>query len=357
MRVLVTGGCGFIGANLCLYLVREAGCHVLNVDALTYAANPASLRPIADHARYRFLRADIADAGAMRQAIAAFAPDIIIHLAAESHVDRSITDAAPFLRTNVIGTHVLLQAATAYWQALPPERQCHFRFLHVSTDEVFGDLSLQEERAFSEQSPYAPSSPYAASKAAADHLVRAWHRTYGLPILITNCSNNYGPRQFPEKLIPRMIINALLGRPLPVYGRGENVRDWLHVEDHVRALFRVAQKGRPGRTYCIGGRCERSNIDLVRTLCRMLDEMRPAGTPHERRITFMPDRPGHDRRYAIDPTRIETELGWRPRLNFDDGLRQTVRWYLNNEDWWRPLLKRAAARGEGGILYEDGTGD
>ena len=349
MRVLVTGGCGFIGSALCLRLVREEGCEVLNIDKLTYAANPASLAAIENHPRYRFLHADIADVAAMRRAFRDFNPDVVMHLAAESHVDRSIEDTAPFLHTNVLGTHALLEAALDHWRALPEDRRHRFRFLHVSTDEVFGDLG--ETGVFSEKTPPDPHSPYAASKAAADHLVRAWCHTYGLPALITNCSNNYGPRQFPEKLIPRMILNALHGRPLPIYGTGENVRDWLHVEDHVRALWLVPRRGAPGRTYCVGGRCERRNIDLVRAICAILDELRPEGAPHERLITFVADRPGHDRRYAIDPERIETELGWRAEIPFEDGLRRTVRWYLDNEAWWRPLLERAERDGRS-ILTE-----
>ncbi len=356
MRVLVTGGCGFIGANLCLHLVHDIGWEVLNVDVLTYAANPASLHPVADHPRYHFLKADIADADAMRRAFVDFAPEIIMHLAAESHVDRSIADAAPFLHTNVIGTHVLLNVATDYWRTLPENERQHFRFLHVSTDEVFGDLGDESGYAFTEESPYAPSSPYAASKAAADHLARAWHRTYGLPVIITNSSNTYGPRQFPEKLIPRMIINAIFGRPLPVYGNGKNVRDWMHVTDHVSALLRVARRGKPGRSYCIGSRCQRSNIDLLHELCRILDELHPSTAPHEHRITFVPDRPGHDQRYAIDPSRMENELGWRPQMNFEEGLRHTVRWYLDNEKWWRPLLDRVATHGHTPILHEEKSG-
>lgn len=352
MRVLVTGGCGFIGSNLCLHLVQREGCEVLNIDKLTYAANPASLEPIATHPGYRFLQADICDAQAMRQAIVDFQPRVILHLAAESHVDRSIEDAAPFLRTNVLGTHALLEAATEYWHGMPVDEREAFRFVHVSTDEVFGELG--EEGVFNEASPYAPSSPYAASKAAADHLVRAWHRTHELPVVITHSSNNYGPHQFPEKLIPRMILNAISGRRLPVYGDGSNVRDWLHVEDHVRALLTVAQQGRPGQSYCIGARCERSNIDLVRTLCRILDELRPVGAPHEARIIFVDDRPGHDWRYALDPTRIENELGWRACIPFEEGLRQTVEWYLTNEHWWRPLLERGEANGRASILFQDG---
>ena len=351
MRVLVTGGCGFIGSNLCLRLVEREGCEVLNIDKLTYAANPASLEPVAGHPRYRFLQADICDRGTMQEALTDFRPQVVMHLAAESHVDRSIDDAAPFLRTNVLGTHTLLEAATEYWRSLPARERSHFRFLHVSTDEVFGELG--GDGLFSEDSPYAPSSPYAASKAAADHLVRAWHRTHGLPVVITHSSNNYGPRQFPEKLIPRMILNAVSGRRLPVYGNGGNVRDWLHVEDHVQALLLVAWHGQPGRSYCIGARCERSNIEVVRTLCRILDELHPAGAPHEDLITFVEDRPGHDWRYALDPARIENELGWRACIPFEDGLRQTVAWYLANEHWWRPLFERSEKNGRATILFND----
>ena len=353
MRVLVTGGCGFIGSNLCLHLVQEEGCEVLNIDRLTYAANPASLEPIAANPRYRFLQADICARETVREAIADFRPQVVMHLVAESHVDRSIDDAAPFLQTNVLGTHALLEAATEYWHGLPADERKTFRFVHISTDEVFGELG--ESGTFNEESPYAPGSPYAASKAAADHLVRAWHRTHGLPVVITHSSNNYGPRQFPEKLVPRMILNAISGRRLPVYGNGGNVRDWLHVEDHVRALLTVARQGQPGRSYCIGARCERSNIDLVRALCRILDELHPAGAPHEERITLVDDRPGHDWRYALDPARIESELGWRACIPFEEGLRQTVEWYLANEHWWRPLLERAGQHGRACILFNDGS--
>ena len=349
MRVVVTGGCGFIGSNLCLHLVEQEDCEVLNIDCLTYAANPASLDSIATHPNYHFLRADICDAETMHRPIADFRPQVVMHLAAESHVDRSIDNAAPFLRTNVMGTHALLKAATAYWRDLTDERRKAFRFLHVSTDEVFGEL--EENGLFDENSPYKPNSPYAASKAAADHLVRAWHRTHSLPVLVTHCSNNYGPRQFPEKLVPRMILNALHGKSLPVYGDGRNVRDWLHVTDHVRALLAVARHGKPGRSYCIGGRCERSNLEVVRLLCRILDELHPAGAPHENLITFVSDRPGHDRRYALDPTRIESELGWQPRVPFEKGLRDTVEWYLANESWWRPLLESGRELGRATILF------
>jgi len=337
MRIVVTGGAGFIGSALCLHLVLDAGDEVLNIDRLTYAANPRSLKPIENDTRYCFLKADICDATAMEKALRDFRPQAIIHLAAESHVDRSIMAAAPFIHTNILGTYNLLEVARQYWQDLDGrERQC-FRFLMVSTDEVYG--SLGDTGLFSETTPYDPSSPYSASKAAADHLAMAWHRTYGLPVLISNCSNNYGPRQFPEKLIPHMIINALQERPLPIYGDGGNIRDWLYVEDHVRALRLILLQGRPGEKYNVGGRCERTNLEVVRSICALMDEFHPEQAPHDRLIRFVEDRPGHDRRYAIDATKLEQELGWRARESFDSGLRKTVQWYLENRDWWAPLLQ------------------
>ena len=335
MKVIVTGGAGFIGSALCRYLVGEEGQEVLNIDKLTYAANPASLASVANDPRYHFLKADICDQQAMRAAFAQFQPDVVIHLAAESHVDRSITGAADFMQTNIMGTFTLLQAAREYWEGLKGEKRDAFRFLHVSTDEVYG--SLGEEGLFTEETPYDPSSPYSASKAASDHLVIAWYRTYGLPALISNCSNNYGPCQFPEKLIPLMTINALHGRPLPVYGTGQNVRDWLYVDDHARALWLIARKGRLGEKYNVGGRNERTNLQVVREICALMDRFRPQGAPHDRLITFVEDRPGHDLRYAIDATKLENELGWKARENFTTGLEKTVRWYLDNENWWRPL--------------------
>ena len=338
MRVIVTGGAGFIGSALVRYLVLEKGYEVLTVDALTYAGCEASLKAVESKASHGFLKADICDRVAMDEAIASFRPDRIMHLAAESHVDRSITGAADFIQTNVVGTFTLLEAARGYWNGLTGEAKDAFRFLHVSTDEVYG--SLGDEGLFEESTPYDPSSPYSASKAASDHLAKAWQRTYGLPVVVSNCSNNYGPYHFPEKLIPLTILNALAGRALPVYGKGENVRDWLYVDDHARALDLIIEKGVPGETYNVGGRNERRNIDVVRRICAVLDELVPADAPREGLIEYVTDRPGHDARYAIDATKLETELGWRPQENFDSGIEKTVRWYLNNEWWWRPLRDR-----------------
>ena len=338
MRVLVSGGAGFIGSAVVRHLVTDLKYDVLNVDKLTYAGNLNSLKPVAESPRYHFLQADIADRAAMDAAFSAFNPNIVMHLAAESHVDRSITGAADFIQTNIVGTFTLLEAARAYWSRLDDDARQRFRFLHVSTDEVYG--SLGEEGLFREETPYDPRSPYSASKAAADHLASAWWHTYRLPVIITNCSNNYGPFHFPEKLIPLTILNALEGRPLPVYGRGANVRDWLYVDDHARALVLVAGKGRVGETYNVGGRNERRNIDVVARICDVLDELRPGGAPHSRLITYVTDRPGHDARYAIDATRIETELGWHAEMTFDTGIERTVRWYLDNEWWWRPLREK-----------------
>lgn len=344
MRVLVTGGAGFIGSALVRYLVLELGYDVLTVDKLTYAGNLASLELVAGQANHRFLRADICDAAAMAAAFAEFRPDRVMHLAAESHVDRSITGAAAFIQTNVLGTFTLLEASRAYWSTLPLAQQTAFRFLHVSTDEVYG--SLGAEGLFAETTPYDPSSPYSASKAASDHLAKAWHRTYGLPVVVSNCSNNYGPYHFPEKLIPLTILNALEGKTLPVYGRGENIRDWLHVDDHVRALDIIAARGRPGETYNVGGRNEWRNIDVVRAICTILDDLRPTAASRADLIAYVEDRPGHDARYAIDATRLETELGWRASYTFESGIAQTVRWYLDNDWWWKPLR----ARHDGGRL-------
>mgnify|MGYP002714689707 CR=1 FL=1 len=339
MRLIVTGGAGFIGSALVRHLVLDLGQEVLVIDKLTYAGNLASLAPVADDPRFRFLRADIADAAAMRAAMAEFRPDVVMHLAAESHVDRSIDGPGEFVQTNVVGTFTLLQAALEHWRSLPPGTERDgFRFHHVSTDEVFG--SLGEDGLFREDTPYDPRSPYSASKAASDHFVRAWHHTYGLPVVVTNCSNNYGPYHFPEKLVPVVILKALAGQPIPVYGDGGNVRDWLYVEDHADALLLVVEKGQIGRSYNIGGENEARNIDLVRTICAHMDRLRPDAAPHDRLITFVTDRPGHDRRYAIDPTRIREELGWRPSVTVEEGLAKTVEWYLENEDWWRPLLTR-----------------
>ncbi|MHA3916422.1 dTDP-glucose 4,6-dehydratase [Halovulum sp. GXIMD14793] len=336
MRLLVTGGAGFIGSAVVRQAIAE-GTSLINVDAMTYAATFGATASVAASPNYTFEKADICDGPVMAALLDKHQPDAILHLAAESHVDRSIDGPLQFVRTNVTGTAILLEAARAYWVAR--DRPEAFRFHHVSTDEVFG--SLGEEGRFSEVTPYAPNSPYAASKAASDHLVRAWAETYGLPVLITNCSNNYGPFQFPEKLIPVTILNALAGRPIPIYGTGANIRDWLHVEDHAAALLHVLKNGQPGRTYNIGADGERTNLDLVRTLCAILDEVRPDAAPHANLITFVHDRPGHDQRYAIDASRLRDELGWRPSVPLDDGLRRTVEWYIANESWWQPLQSRA----------------
>jgi dTDP-glucose 4,6-dehydratase len=340
VRVIVTGGAGFIGSALVRHLVLQRGYEVLNVDALTYAGYLPSLRDVEGKPNYHFLHANICDGVAMAKAIAEFRPDRIMHLAAESHVDRSITGAADFIQTNVIGTFTLLEAARAHWSGLAQEKKSAFRFLHVSTDEVYG--SLGEDGLFTEDTPYDPSSPYSASKASSDHIAKAWQRTYGLPVIVSNCSNNYGPYHFPEKLIPLTILNALAGERLPVYGKGENVRDWLYVEDHARALDLIAERGQIGETYNVGGRNERRNIDVVRRICSVLDELRPSNRPREELIDFVADRPGHDARYAIDATKLEIELGWRAVENFDSGIEKTVRWYIDNDWWWRPLRERYA---------------
>jgi dTDP-glucose 4,6-dehydratase len=351
-KVLVTGGAGFIGSAVCRHLVGE-GASVLNLDALTYAGNLQSLASIGNAPNYRFARADICDSGAVAQAFETFAPDHVIHLAAESHVDRSITGSAAFINTNVVGTFTLLEAARAYWSALKGDRRDGFRFLHVSTDEVYG--SLGPDGAFVEETAYDPSSPYSASKAAADHLVSAWARTYGFPAVISNCSNNYGPYHFPEKLIPLIILNALHGKPLPVYGAGANVRDWLYVDDHARALDLIVARGRIGEKYNVGGRNERRNIDVVRRICAILDRLRPASRPHDSLIAFVADRPGHDQRYAIDATKLERELDWRARETFESGIEKTVRWYLDNEWWWRPLREKVYSGERLGVIAETGT--
>jgi dTDP-glucose 4,6-dehydratase len=337
VKIIVTGGAGFIGSAVCRHLIADTAAHVVNVDKLTYAANLRSLDPVAQSPRYSFVRADICDRAAMDAVFARHAPDAVMHLAAESHVDRSINGSDEFIRTNVLGTHCLLEAARAYWMRLPPDRARAFRFLHVSTDEVYG--SLGPTGAFREDTPYDPSSPYSASKAASDHLAGAWHRTFGLPVLISNCSNNYGPYHFPEKLIPLAILNALEGKSLPVYGDGSNVRDWLYVEDHARALVAILEKGQPGQTYNVGGGNERTNLEVVNAICDTLDRLVPAASSRRRLIAFVPDRPGHDHRYAIDAGKIERELGWRARESFDSGLVKTVRWYLDNRAWWEPLRK------------------
>jgi dTDP-glucose 4,6-dehydratase len=352
MRVLVTGGAGFIGSALVRHLVLEKQYEVLNVDALTYAGCMASLRPVENQPNHRFLQANICDGRAMREAIGAFRPERIMHLAAESHVDRSITGAADFIQTNVVGTFTLLEAARDYWSALDGEAKDGFRFLHVSTDEVYG--SLGEDGLFSEETPYDPSSPYSASKASSDHLATAWQRTYGLPVVVSNCSNNYGPYHFPEKLIPLTILNALAGERLPVYGKGENVRDWLYVEDHARALDLIADRGTVGETYNVGGSNERRNIDVVRRICAVLDELSPANRPREELIEFVTDRPGHDARYAIDASKLQKELGWRAQETFDTGIEKTVQWYLENDWWWRPLRERYAGQRLG--LLKTATG-
>lgn len=338
MKLLVTGGAGFIGSAV-VRLAIARGYEVVNFDALTYAGNPANVASVADDPRYTFAHADIRDRAAVDACLSAHKPDAILHLAAESHVDRSIDGPAAFMETNVTGTMVLLEAARAYWQAVG--RPDAFRFHHVSTDEVYGSLPSDPAVKFTEETAYDPRSPYSASKAASDHLVRAWHETYGLPVLVTNCSNNYGPYHFPEKLIPVVILNALAEQPLPIYGTGANIRDWLFVEDHADALLTVLAKGQVGRTYNIGGENERSNLDLVRSICAILDQTRPRTRgSYADLITFVADRPGHDARYAIDPTRIRTELGWRPSVTVEEGLARTVDWFLANEDWWRPLLSR-----------------
>ncbi|MBX3489195.1 dTDP-glucose 4,6-dehydratase [Parvibaculum sp.] len=345
MRILVTGGAGFIGSAVIRMLIGETDHEVLNVDCLTYAGNLDSLAGVSENIRYRFSRTDIRDLSALRSVVEDFRPDIVMHLAAETHVDRSIDGPAAFIETNIVGTANLLEVARAHWQGLDSAAKARFRFHHISTDEVFG--SLGPAGAFTEKSPYAPNSPYSASKAGADHLVRAWRETYGLPTIVSNCSNNYGPCQFPEKLIPLMVLNALEGKPLPVYGDGLQVRDWLHVDDHARALITIATKGVVGETYNVGGNAERTNIDIVRSICRLLDELRPDAphAPHEKLITHVADRPGHDARYAIDASKIARELGWRPRENFESGLRKTVAWYLGNRDWWE-RVRSGSYRGE-----------
>lgn len=331
-------------------LVRDYGIEVVNLDCLTYASNLTSLEAVAQDPRYAFYQVNVCDRATVTDILRLEQPDAIIHLAAESHVDRSITGSSAFIETNIVGTYSMLEAARAYWSELAKRRKEAFRFLHVSTDEVFG--SLGDEGLFSEATAYDPSSPYSASKAASDHLAMAWHRTYGLPVVLSNCSNNYGPYHFPEKLVPLMITNALLGRELPIYGMGTNLRDWLYVEDHARALFKAVTKGTPGRRYTVGGRCEKSNIEVVHRICELLDTLAPRedGASHTQAITFVEDRPGHDYRYAIDPSHIERELGWKACESFETGLDKTVRWYLSNEMWWLPLRLRSYAGQRLGLI-------
>jgi dTDP-glucose 4,6-dehydratase len=334
VKILVTGGAGFIGSAVIRHIISNTADAVVNVDKLTYAGNLESLAEVSGEARYAFERVDICDRDQIDRVLREHQPDAIMHLAAESHVDRSISGPSEFIQTNIIGTYTLLEAARQYWSALDGARKSAFRFHHISTDEVYGDLEGPEDL-FTETTPYQPSSPYSASKASSDHLVRAWSRTYGLPTLVTNCSNNYGPCHFPEKLIPLIILNALEGKPLPVYGKGNQVRDWLYVEDHARALYKVVTEGVTGETYNIGGHNEKQNIEVVHTLCALLDELRPdsAHRPHASLITYVQDRPGHDQRYAIDASKIQRELGWVPEETFESGIRKTVEWYLNNPEW------------------------
>jgi dTDP-glucose 4,6-dehydratase len=348
MRIIVTGGAGFIGSALCRHLIEETEAEVVNVDKLTYASNLASLERLSGHPRYRFVRTDICDEDAMARLIGREQPDAIVHLAAESHVDRSITGPAEFIRTNIVGTYVLVETARRYHQGLAGAKRDEFRFLHVSTDEVYGSLGV--DGLFREDTRYDPRSPYSASKAASDHIASAWSHTYSLPVIISNCSNNYGPFHFPEKLIPLTILNALEGKPLPVYGRGDNVRDWLYVEDHARALYLILTRGRPGQKYNVGGRSERRNLEVVEAICDIVDEFRPDGRPRRNLIAFVADRPGHDQRYAIDASKLEAEIGWRARETFETGLRKTVAWYLANEAWWRPLRERVYAGERLGLI-------
>jgi dTDP-glucose 4,6-dehydratase len=353
-NILVTGGAGFIGSALIRYLITETNHKVTNVDKLTYAGNLESLSSISDSDRYAFRQIDIVELQMIQEVFDEIKPDLVMHLAAESHVDRSITGPADFIQTNIIGSYNLLEAAKNYWQSLADEKRERFRFHHISTDEVYG--SLGEEGLFTENSTYDPSSPYSSSKASSDHLARAWFRTYGLPVLVSNCSNNYGPYQFPEKLIPLMILNAVEGKPLPVYGKGEQVRDWLYVEDHARALYKVVSEGNPGETYNIGGHNEKSNLEVVRSVCRILDEIHPCRTEssykYESLITFVEDRPGHDQRYAIDATKIKNELGWVPSESFESGIRKTVEWYLENSEWCEHVQDGSYQRERLGLLQE-----
>lgn len=338
MKILITGGAGFIGSAVVRHIIEATQDEVVNVDKLTYAGNLESLKMISNDSRYTFCHVDICDGSALAKVLTEHQPDAVMHLAAESHVDRSITGPAEFVQTNVVGTYTLLEASRQYWMNLPDARKNAFRFHHISTDEVYGDLPHPDEASgelplFTETTPYAPSSPYSSTKAASDHLVRAWGRTYGLPVVVTNCSNNYGPYHFPEKLIPLIISNALEGKPLPIYGKGDQIRDWLYVEDHARALYTVVSKAKVGTTYNIGGHNEKQNLEVVHKVCELLDELRPKNTPYAQQITYVADRPGHDRRYAIDASKIERDLGWKPQESFESGLRKTVQWYLDNQEW------------------------
>jgi len=347
MKILITGGAGFIGSAVVRHIIDNTNDSIINVDCLTYAGNVESIVTVSGNERYHFVQADICDAKAMAEVFVKYQPDAVMHLAAESHVDRSIEGPAAFMQTNIMGTFTLLEAARSYWAALPEEKKSAFRFHHISTDEVYGDLEGTDDL-FTEETSYEPSSPYSASKASSDHLVRAWNRTYGLPTIVTNCSNNYGPYHFPEKLIPHIILNALSAKSLPVYGDGSQIRDWLYVEDHARALYKVVTEGKIGETYNIGGHNEKKNIEVVQTLCSILDELKPIAdnpafssstmTHYQDLITFVTDRPGHDVRYAIDASKIQRELGWVPEESFDTGIRKTVEWYLSNENWWKRVL-------------------
>ncbi len=337
MKILVTGGAGFIGSAVIRNIINNTQDSVVNLDCLTYAGNLQSLASVDSSDRYAFEQVDICNKDELIRVFEQHQPDAVMHLAAESHVDRSIEGPGEFIQTNVVGTFNLLDVARDYWAKLPEDRKSAFRFHHISTDEVYGDLEGTDDL-FTEETPYAPSSPYSASKAASDHLVRAWYRTYGLPVLVTNCSNNYGPYHFPEKLIPHMILNALDGKPLPVYGDGQQIRDWLYVDDHARALYKVVTEGVVGETYNIGGHNEKQNIEVVQTICSILDEVKPKDTKYAEQITYVQDRPGHDMRYAIDASKIERELGWKPQETFESGIRKTVEWYLANEGWWKAVL-------------------
>lgn len=353
MRVLITGGAGFIGSEVCRHFISCVGLDVVVLDNLSYAGNLASLAPVSSSPRYAFEKGDICDWETVDSVLRKYEPAAVIHLAAESHVDRSIAQSEVFVRTNVLGTYTLLDASRRYVERSPASIAQSFRFVHVSTDEVFG--SLGPEGTFSETTPYDPSSPYSASKAGSDHLAKAWHRTYGLPVIVSNCSNNYGPYQFPEKLIPLMILNGLEGKALPVYGNGLNIRDWLYVEDHARALAAILVKGRPGQTYNVGGRNEKTNLDVVQQICTLLDRLHPTSVSHHQLISFVTDRPGHDLRYAINATKLEGELGWRANETFETGIDKTVRWYMERADWWRPLRERVYSGARLGLIGQDAS--